>query len=96
MLLTLKYMDNLQWIESHQIICNLFFFINLTCCIFDDLREITLPHSFQNNYSKQIKHLPPSFPQGEIKISGYGMEMGMSLQSQKFQLSPSVGDYSHQ
>ena len=51
MVLTLKLMDNLQQIECHQRICHLFFIFNLTCCKFVALKENTLTHFFQNQFS---------------------------------------------
>ena len=56
MLLTLKWMVNLQQIECHQKICHLFFMFNLTCCKFVALKENALIHSFQNHYSKQTNY----------------------------------------
>ena len=32
------------------------------CCKFVDFKEITLTHSFQNHYIKQVKHPPQDFP----------------------------------
>ena len=76
MLLTLKWMNNLQYIKCHQWICQLFFMFSLTCCEFVSLKENTPTHSFQNHYSKQTKHPPQSLPYGEIRMSHWGKEMG--------------------
>ena len=63
MLLTLKWMDNLQQIEHHQKICHLFFVFNLTCCKFVALKEKSLSLTLvQNHYNKQTKHSLQSFP----------------------------------
>ena len=76
MLLTLKWMDNLQQIESHQRICHLFY--KLTCCTFIDSKENTLTHSFQNYCSKRTKHPPQGFPYGKIRTSHYVRAFGGS------------------
>ena len=88
-------MDNLQYIECHQRICHLFFIFSLTCCKFVALKKNALTHSFQNHYSRQTKHPPQGFPFGEIRMSHQGRKMGagwgVSLQTQKFDISPPVG-----
>ena len=60
MLLTLKWMDNLQQTECNQRICHLFFIFNLICCKFVALKRNTLSHSFQIHYCKQTKSSPHS------------------------------------
>ena len=78
MLLSLKWIDNLQYIERHQRICHLFFIFKLTCCKFIDLKENTLNHSFQNHYSKKIKHPHQGFSYEKIRMSNQWREFGGS------------------
>ena len=97
MLVTLKCMDNLQYIKCHQRICHFFFTFNFTCCKFVALIKNTLTHFFRNHYSRQTKHPPQSFPYGEIRMLHEGKELwGVFLQDGKFELSSSIGYKPHQ
>ena len=68
MLLTLKWMDDLKYIECHQRIFQVFFIFHLICCKFVALKENTLTHFFQNHNSKQTKHPHQSCSYGEIRM----------------------------
>ena len=96
MLLTLKWMDNLQQIECHQRICHPLLVFKLTCSKYIDLKESTLTHSFQNHHSKQIKHPPQGFLMGVSGCPTKGGNLGVFQQARKFELSNSVGYYPHQ
>ena len=91
MLLTLKWMDNLQYTQHHHIMCDLFFIFNLTCYKFVTLKENTLTHSFQNHFSKQTNH---PFRVFFIERSGCPTKgrnwREVSLQTQKFEIYPSI------
>ena len=91
MLLTLKWMDNLQYTQHHHIMCDLFFIFNLTCYKFVTLKENTLTHSFQNHFSKQTNHPLRVF---FIERSGCPTKgrnwREVSLQTQKFEIYPSI------
>ena len=62
---------------------------------FIDLKENTLTHSFQNHYSKRVKHPPQGFPYEDQDVLLKEGIWGVSLQTQKFELSPFVGYHPH-
>ena len=73
---TLKWKDNVQQIEHHQINWHVIFILNLRCCKFVALKENTFTRFFQNHYSKQPSTLIRVLLMGGSRCSTNGRKWG--------------------